>query len=135
MRIIAAISLAAFAAVASNSSSANPPLQLTQGVPPTDCNKYAASPLDPERMMDGIPPEKINPHLAIPACESAVRKYPNSARLIYQLGRAYTKNNDFSSALVQYRKAADQEYAAAKINLGLMYGSGLGVPQDVSRGR
>jgi len=27
--------------------------------------------------------------LAIPACESAVRQYPNSIRLIFSLGRAY----------------------------------------------
>jgi len=29
-----------------------------------------------------------------------------------------------------YRKAADQGYAVAQFNLGRMYGSGQGVPQD-----
>jgi TPR repeat protein len=128
MRTIAAIGF--FAAVASTSSSANPPLQLTQGVPATDCDTYAANPFDPGRVTAGVPIEKINPDLAIPACESAVRKYPNGIRLIYQLGRAYNRKNDYSSALVQYRKAADQGYAAAKSNLGFMYFNGLGVPQN-----
>jgi TPR repeat protein len=96
----------------------------------TDCDTYAASPVDPERKSGGIPFEKINPNLAIPACESAVRQYPNSSRLIYQLGRAYQKNNNFSAALVQYQKAADQGNANAQYNLGVMYANGQGVAKD-----
>ncbi len=33
-------------------------------------------------------------------------------------------------ALQWYRKAAEQGYATAQHNLGVMYGKGLGVPQD-----
>jgi cytochrome c-type biogenesis protein CcmH/NrfG len=79
-----------------------------QAAPDTDCDTYAASDLDPQRKGTGVPFDKINSVLAIPACESAVRKYPNSTRLIYQLARAYAKKNDFRSAFVQYQKAADQ---------------------------
>jgi TPR repeat protein len=49
---------------------------------------------------------------------------------MYQLGRAYHKRNDFNSALIQYREAAHQGYAAAQNNLGAMYFNGQGVPQN-----
>ena len=109
---------------------ASQPSEGAQDAPATDCDTYAASPLDPERKADGVPVEKLNPIIAIPACENAVRQYPNSRRLIYQLGRAYAQNNDFSSALFQYRKAAEEGYASAENNLGVMYANGQGVPQD-----
>ena len=101
-----------------------------QDAPVTDCDTYAAVLSDPERKVGGIAYEKLNPELAIPACESAVRQYPVSSRLIFQLGRAYNKNNDFSSALTQYRKAADQGYALAQNNLGVLYRDGRGVAQN-----
>ena len=37
---------------------------------------------------------------------------------------------DHATAASWYRKAADQGYAAAQFNLGLMYANGQGVPQD-----
>ena len=37
---------------------------------------------------------------------------------------------DYAEAVKWYRKAADQGYAAAQTNLGLMYAHGQGVPQD-----
>jgi TPR repeat protein len=88
----------------------------------TDCDRYVNS----GKAYD-------NPDLAIQACESAVRQYPNSIRLIYQLGRAYLHKGNYSSALVQYRKAADQGYAPAKHGLGVMYANGHGVPKDYAK--
>jgi TPR repeat protein len=72
----------------------------------------------------------MNPDLAIPACEEAVRRYPDSPRLAFQLGGAYNKNNDFKSALVQYLKAVDEGSAAAQTDAGVMYVDGKGVPQN-----
>jgi TPR repeat protein/uncharacterized protein YecT (DUF1311 family) len=107
------------------------PLRVPQGAPPvTNCDKYAASPLDPERATGGFLLEKINPDLAIPACESAVRQYPTSGRLNYQLGRAYYKANNFSAAVEQYLKAAEKNNAPAQTNLGIMYSNGQGVAKD-----
>ena len=71
-----------------------------QDAPATDCDTYAASPADPLRNTKGVPLERIDSTQAIPACQRAVRQYPNSSRLIFQLGRAYGKNRDFSSALI-----------------------------------
>ncbi len=101
-----------------------------QEAPVTVCDRYAASDLDPQRKATGVPFADVNPILAVPACEEAVRQYPNSIRLPYQLGRAYQKANNFTGALQQYRKAADRSFALALTNLGSMYASGLGVPQD-----
>jgi TPR repeat protein len=103
-----------------------------QEAPTTDCDTYAASDHDPQRKTAGLPFDKVNPALAVPACERAVQKYPNSSRLAYQLGRAYQAVKNFDAALSQYHKAADQGYALAQASIGSMYAGGRGVPQDYS---
>ena len=37
---------------------------------------------------------------------------------------------DYAEAIKWYRKAAEQGYASAQYNLGIMYDDGEGVPQD-----
>lgn len=101
-----------------------------QDAPITDCDKYAASDVDPKRQTTGIPFHDLDPALAVPACEDAVRQYPNNARLIFELGRAYNKAHNLTAALQEYGKAAVQGYAAAQNNLGNMYKVGQGVPKD-----
>jgi tetratricopeptide (TPR) repeat protein len=103
-----------------------------QEAPVTDCDTYAASDQDSQRKSTGIPLDKISADLAVPACEAAVKQYPDSTRLIYQLGRAYWKANDFAAAASQYRKAAERGNALAQNNLGVAYENGKGVPQDYS---
>jgi TPR repeat protein len=53
----------------------------------------------------GVPLQNVNPALAIPACQSAVQRYPNSS-------------------------PADQGNANAQANLGVMYEDGRGVPHN-----
>jgi TPR repeat protein len=101
-----------------------------QEAPVTDCDRYAASDLDLQRKAVGISFDKLKPVLAIPACEDAVRQFPSSARLLFQLGRAYEAANNFSAAVAQFRKAAEQNYALAQFDLGYMYENGRGVPND-----
>ena len=62
-----------------------------QDAPITDCDTYAANDQDPQRKANGVPLAKLNPAVAVSACEAAVRQFPNSGRLVYQLGRAYYK--------------------------------------------
>ena len=88
---------------------------------------------DPQRKGVGVPFDKIDPRVAVPACESAVRQSPNDGRLIFQLGRAYQKANNFAGAIYQYRRAAEQGFALAQSNLGKMYQDGLGVPKDLGQ--
>jgi uncharacterized protein len=113
-----------------NTQSSQPSQSAQQDVPSTDCDVYAADPFDPKRKADGVLLEKLDPSLSIPACENAVGQYPHSSRLIFQLGRAYQKKNNFSSALTQYRRAAEQGYLSAQFNLGVMYLNGQGVAQN-----
>ena len=47
---------------------------------------------------------------------------------MYNNGRGVPQ--DYATALIWYRKAADQGNARAESNLGVMYHSGLGVPRD-----
>jgi TPR repeat protein len=101
-----------------------------QEAPVTDCDAYAADPFDSNRKAIGVPYQKINPALAVPVCESAAREYPKSNRLAFQLGRTFDRKADYSSALVLYRQAAAQEYAAAQNALGVAYSLGNGVQKD-----
>jgi TPR repeat protein len=101
-----------------------------QEAPVNDCDKYAASDLDSQRKATGIPFYKVNADLAVPACEDAVKQFPNSARLLFQLGRAYQKANNFPAAVAQFRKAADLNHPLAQFDLGYMYENGRGVSKD-----
>jgi TPR repeat protein len=107
---------------------------LAEEAPPTDCDTYAASNVDPQRKAEGVPPNEVDFAKAIPACLDALSHDPNSARFQYQLGRAYDKSGDYQQALAWYRKAAEQGYAAAENNLGNMYNEGHGVPKDDAQG-
>ena len=50
--------------------------------------------------------------------------------LKYNLGVISKKNGDDTVAAEWYRKAADQGFADAQLNLGLMCDEGKGVPMD-----
>ena len=103
---------------------------LAQNAPLTDCDQLAAHPNDPQRKAAGIPLSKLDTDTAVPACETAVRQYPNDAQLNYQLGRAYLHAKNYQAAVDQFGKAAGEGYAPAQNNLGLMYTRGLGVTRD-----
>ena len=96
----------------------------------TNCDKYAADALDPQHITAGVNFENMNVALAYPACEDAVLQYPNNMRLAYQLVRTYAKANRFRTAAEQYHRAADQNYAAAQLALGMLYADGEGVAKD-----
>lgn len=96
----------------------------------TDCDRLAASPFDPQRTHDGVAFDQVDAVAAINACRRAVEADPDNARLQYQYGRSLTKGQNHPEALAWNRKAADQGYAAAQYNLGVMYSEGMGIPQD-----
>ena len=102
----------------------------SQDAPLTDCDKYAANSLDPRAKGIGISFEKIDPKLAIPACADALRRYPKTSRFIFQLGRAYLSNEDYTKAFGLFSEAANQGDAFAQNALGVMYTNGLGVEKN-----
>jgi TPR repeat protein len=69
---------------------------------------------------------------AIVACRQAIDLHPNDPALLFQLGRAYHADKNYSEALRFYRQAADLGGAAAMNNLGQLYQYGLGVTKDYS---
>lgn len=48
----------------------------------------------------------------------------------FEEGIAAYDRKDFATALVWFRKVADQGYAIAQLSLGEMYDYGQGVPED-----
>jgi TPR repeat protein len=108
------------------------PLPVEEGDPPLvdACDKYAAQPEDPARVVPGIAFEAINAEKAIARCEAAVAAYPASTRFRYQLGRALARADRFEEAAALWRQAADAGHLAAMAGLGWLYGLGRGVAQD-----
>jgi hypothetical protein len=98
----------------------------------SDCDRLAAHPLDPQRTHAGLVLDQIDAPAAMSACRRAVEANPDNARLQYQYGRSLHKGQSYVAARMWYRKAADQDYAPAQYNLGVMYESGLGVAPDSS---
>lgn len=95
-----------------------------------ECDRLAASPFDPEAVAHGVEVESIDQARAIPACEAALTRSPESPRLAYQLGRAYGAAGRDSDAVRLYRHAAEKGYAPAMADLGSRYGEGRGVALD-----
>jgi TPR repeat protein len=98
----------------------------------TDCDRLAASPLDPQRPngVEGIAFDHIDIVPALAACNDAVSKYPDVARFLFQSGRVAEAQQDYAEARRWYEKAAAAGNAAAMTNLGWLYDNGQGVPQD-----
>lgn len=99
------------------------------------CDRIAADPTDPDKPTDikgvaDIAPSDIA--TAIKFCRTASG---GSRRAMYQLGRAYAANRQMPDAIAAYRKAADKGSTAAMVEMGVMYGNGTGVPQDVTQAR
>lgn len=101
--------------------------------PVTDCDTYAANSLDPQRKSPGVNLIELDPKLAIPACESALQTYPDSARFMYQLGRGYHRSDNFAAAALWYGKAMEHGSAFGEAALALLYMAGQGVPKDMSK--
>ena len=55
------------------------------------------------------------------------------ARAGFDEGVAAYERGDYATALKEFRPLAEQGDAGAQTNLGLMYGGGEGVPQDIAK--
>jgi TPR repeat protein len=93
----------------------------------TDCDRLA---IEGQNFLGvaGVPFDDVDPNKSIPACEDALKKFPDSARLHNNMGRAYEKAERLADALQQYRISADMGYAPAMNSLGIAYLAGCGVP-------
>jgi uncharacterized protein len=99
------------------------------------CDRLAADPADPDKPAD----IKGTPDVA-PADVATAIKYCRTAgnssrRALYQLGRAYAANQQMPEAMAAWRKAADKGSTSAMVELGVLYGTGAGVPKDEDQAR
>jgi len=100
---------------------------------PTDCDRLAGSPTDPNRVGAGIGLYGIEPAAAIAACESALAGDPRNPRLLFNLGRAQDARSLVDKQVDQkaqagrrFKAAADQGYAAAQVALAPFHWYGWG---------
>lgn len=120
-------------ALVSAASAQDAPKETADAPPLTDCDTYAASPVDPQRITEGVAPDKIDVQKAIPACEAALKQYPDLARLHFQLARAYTADKQYKEAVKHYQFAVSKKHVFAAHNLAVLSLSGLGVTKSESR--
>jgi TPR repeat protein len=99
------------------------------------CDRVAAEPSDPDKPANVKGTREIAPSdiaTAIQYCKSAGAK---SRRALYQLGRAYAAGQQWTEAVGSYRKAVDKGSSAAMVELGVLFGTGTGVPKDEAQAR
>lgn len=94
--------------------------------PVHDCDRLAARPNQPERLVPGVAFARMDAGAAVRACEAAQRQFRDEIRFIFQLARALHRAGRLSEAADYYLVAANQGYAPAQANLGLMYRQGEG---------
>jgi TPR repeat protein len=100
---------------------------------PTECDRLAGSPTDPNRAGAGIGLYGIEPTEAIAACERGLAADPHNPRLLFNLGRAHAARSlldkqpdQRAQAGQSFKAAADQGYAAAQVELAAFYWLGWG---------
>ena len=99
------------------------------------CDRLAADPADPDKPADikgtpAVAPADVA--IAIKYCRTAGN---SSRRALYELGRAYAANQQMPEAIATWRKAADKGSTSAMVELGVLYGTGAGVPKDEDQAR
>lgn len=102
------------------------------GAEPTECDRLAAHPSDPDKVTDGVSSGAVRGwnEAAIWACREALRRDPESARLHYQLGRSLFYAGEQVEGLRHLTAAASAKYRQAEFVLGLLHTDG--VPEVLS---
>ena len=105
--------------------------------PATECDRLAASPTDKDRpaSIAGVDRKKIDGLAALSACEAAVKKYPQTARFYFQLGRAAWTLKSYRQAHELFAKASDLGSGIAAYDLGVIYLNGLDSKKDEAKAR
>jgi TPR repeat protein len=99
------------------------------------CDRIAADPADPDKPADIKGTSVVaqsDVATAIKFCKIASAA---SRRALYQLGRAYSANQQLPEAISAYRKAADKGSTSAMVELGVLLGTGSGVVKDQAQAR
>lgn len=117
-RTLRSIALIAAGLVAAACSTA--PIASAQETPVHDCDRLAANPPDPDRVVEGVPRAELDFPNAIAACEAAIEAYPNEGRFSYQLGRLLFYQDDPEGGIALWMKSAEDGYRQAYFLLGVV---------------
>ena len=98
--------------------------------PVDECDRLAADANNPDSVAPAVDYETLDPAKAIPACEAAVRAYPNERRFGFQLGRAYHHAKKYDLAKQQFETLSNNGYPIATSYLAFLYAQGNGVEKD-----
>ena len=100
----------------------------------TGCDRLAANPPDPDRIIAGVPRADVDVPAAIAACGLALEAHPQAARLHYQLGRVLFYDGQTKLALESFDRAIGLNYRQARFLVGLIMTRGYSdVPNDICR--
>ena len=99
------------------------------------CDRVAADPSDPDKPADVRGVADVAAADVATAIKFCKKTAGSSRRAMYQLGRAYAANNQTADALAAWRKATDKGSTSAMVELGVAYGTGLGIAKDEDAAR
>ncbi|MBV9457653.1 MAG: sel1 repeat family protein [Bradyrhizobium sp.] len=99
------------------------------------CDRVAADPSDPDKPADVRGVTEVAAADVATAIKFCKKASGTSRRAMYQLGRAYAANNQTADALAAWRKATDKGSTSAMVELGVAYGTGLGIAKDEDAAR
>jgi len=89
--------------------------------PATECDRVAADPRDPGRVVPGIRTRDLDGRLAVRACGRALDSHPTEPRFKYQLARAFEQSGQSTRGLSLLQEAARDGYRMAQEALGEIY--------------
>src|SRR5262245_51153362 len=99
------------------------------------CDRLAADPSDPDKPKDVKGAHEIEASDVATAIKFCKVASAASRRAVYQLGRAYAANGQWSEAAAAYRKAAEKGSTSAMVELGVLLATGSGVAKDEVQAR
>jgi TPR repeat protein len=99
------------------------------------CDRLASDPADPDRPKDFKGVSEITPSDIATVIKFCKIASASPRRALYQLGRAYAANKQWPEAIGAYRRSGDKGSTSAMVELGVMYGTGSGLPKDLEQAR
>ncbi len=99
----------------------------------TDCDRVAAHPADPDKVLPGLNREEIDLPKAIEVCTRVLAERPGHARTLYTLGRVLYYRKRTEEAIAYLERAAAAGYRQAIFVLGYVLYDGSQTPRNDCR--
>lgn len=99
------------------------------------CDLRAGTRFDRQGVVAGLYRNEVDTAQALPACQSAVKRFPEVARFRFELGRALDLAGRPGEALQHYQAARAAGHATAINSLAALHEEGRGVALDLEQAR